>query len=165
MAVSAYEVISTQTLGSAAASVTFSSIPQTYTDLVLVAHPLCTAANDYMKVNINSDTGSNYSQTSLYGNGGSALSGRVSNSTFAYLSWLYIGTNPSVIVVNFQNYTNTTTFKTFIFRDSSSTHPGTASVVSLWRSTSAISYLTIARTGGGNFDTGSTFTLYGIKAT
>jgi hypothetical protein len=64
------------------------------------------------------------------------------------------------------NYSNATTYKTWLSRNnraSASNAPGTEALVGLWRSTSAITELVIGLTGG-NFDTGSTFTLYGIKA-
>jgi hypothetical protein len=62
-----YEAIATQTLGSAAASVTFSSIPGTYTDLVIVCTPLrVTAGAEELVFQFNSDTGSNYSINNSY---------------------------------------------------------------------------------------------------
>jgi len=63
-----YEPIATTTLSTATASVTFSSISGTYTDLRLVIFALG-ATSDYPYVEINSDTGTNYSKTVLYENG------------------------------------------------------------------------------------------------
>ena len=72
---STYTPIARQTLGSAAASVTFSSIPQGYTDLVLVMN-LGAATSDYVQIVLNSDTANTlYSGTYLLGNGSSASSG------------------------------------------------------------------------------------------
>jgi len=156
-----YEPIATTTLGSATNTVTFSSIPGTYTDLLLSYGVKSNSATDVL-CRFNSDTGSNYSQTVLQGNGTTAASGRSSNQTRILLDSCGYPNNPSpnVCNVSFMNYSNTTTFKTAISRNAgSSTVTGE---VGLYRSTSAISSITL--TGGVNFATGSTFSLYGIKA-
>ena len=114
-----YTPIATTTLGSAAANITFSSIAGTYTDLVLVVSAI-TASNDQsIYFNVNSDSGTNYSYTYLYGNGTSALSGRGTNATQGFLGGVAYGTStstPSAIVASFMNYANTTTYKTIIGR-------------------------------------------------
>lgn len=71
----------------------------------------------------------------------------------------------SVNVINVENYSNTTTNKTVIARsNSSSSIAGTVAVAGLWRSTSAITSITVFCTNGSNIKAGSTFSLYGIKA-
>ena len=77
-----YEPINTQTLGTAVADVYFTSIPQTYTDLVLVISSN-TSSNTQTGYRLNSDSGNNYSDTRLSGDGASALSTRVNSDTFA----------------------------------------------------------------------------------
>jgi hypothetical protein len=158
---STYEPIATQTLSSNAASVTFSSIPATYTDLVLVLNTITSTSSEYMSINLNSDTGSNYSRTSVSGNGTSAMSGRGSNETVGYIGAETYGTNSLKYNgrVNFMNYANTTTYKTFLTR-ANHVNLGTEAIVGLWRSTSAINTIKV----NSNFASGSTFTLYGIKA-
>ena len=69
-----YEPIATTTLGSAVNSFTFSSIPNTYTDLVLVVVVPTAASSGTFGLRFNSDTASNYSHTTLSGNGSSAVS-------------------------------------------------------------------------------------------
>jgi hypothetical protein len=156
-----YEAIATQTLGSATSSVTFSSIPSTYTDLYLVTNvSRTTAAGAIYLDQINSDSGSNYSFTYMYGNGSAASSGRASGGTESFLG--DISTTPSSVNISLQNYSNSTTYKTWLSRASASAN-AVAAVVGLWRSTSAINTFRI-RTSTGTFDAGSTFTLYGIKA-
>lgn len=167
MAVSAYEVIATQTLGSAAASVTFGSIPQTYTDLVLIASPIATVDGSSVYIKFNGDTGSNYSRTIISGYGSSAGSTRTSNATFIGSGWQVGGgtTSPSPHIYNIQNYSNSTTFKTILFRSNFAPYGGLSEVtaeVGLWRNTSAITSINISYLS--NFAIGSTFTLYGIKA-
>jgi hypothetical protein len=160
---STYTPIATTTLGSAAASYTFSSIPSTYTDLVLISnHGVSTAtANFYIRVN--GDSGNNYSYTRIMGNGSSASSARGSNFNRIVFDGDGASTSrTNVNVINFQNYSNSTTNKTVIGRSNDATY-STSAIVGLWRNTAAITSITIG-IDGHNFITGSTFTLYGIAA-
>ena len=157
-----YEPIATNTLGSAASVVNFSTIPGTYTDLRLIAvyRGTSTAINLYP----NSDFSSNKSWTALRGDGSSADSSR--NSSIAIQDYWSTVTNASgeftISKFDLMNYANTTTFKTVLVRrDVSSAFAET--LVNLYRSTSAITSLGVY-SASGNFDAGSTFTLYGIKA-
>lgn len=160
MAVSAYEVISTQTLGSAVATVTFSSIPQTYTDLVLVFNGTDSSGTNAFRVQLNGDTATNYSGTDLDGDGTSATSSRF--TSIDYIRGGGISTTNGTAILQFQNYSNTTTYKTVLGRYGT---PASSSDtwVNLWRSTSAISSILIL-INAVNYAAGSTFTLYGIKA-
>ena len=162
-----YEKIATTTLGSAAADVTFSSISGSYTDLVLVSSILGTTSTSYSpRVRVNSDTGSNYSSTYLYGTGSTASSGRTSGASFIYIGHItgYFTTGqPGTFITQFQNYSNTTTYKTILSRGNN-TATDTSAIVGLWRSTSAINAINIQFQSGTNLQAGSTFTLYGIKA-
>jgi hypothetical protein len=162
---STYEKLATTTTGSATTSVTFSSISGSYTDLILVSAPL-TQGNSYsFNIVLNSDTATNYSCTRLYGSGTAAASDRSSTTANSLGSWNVDSSTGVVqpIITQIQNYSNTTTYKTFLTRISSpapDTYVG--AVVSLWRSTSAINsveFKTSASVGSG-----SVFTLYGIKA-
>jgi hypothetical protein len=167
---STYEKIATTTLGSAAASYTFSSIAGTYTDIVAVFAGTMTAA-DYVQFQVGNgsvDTGSNYSNTALKGNGSTASSSRSSNSTNIFTPEP-MNTNQGNLIINFQNYANTTTYKTTVMRTNVPlTDVGavgsTSATVGLWRSTSAINTIKFYTFAGQTFATGSTFTLYGIKA-
>jgi hypothetical protein len=160
-----YEPISTQTLGSAQASVTFGSIPATYTDLVLV-YEAGNSGNVYdgTFVRFNSDTGSNYSWTYILGNGSSAISGRESSVTRTGAG--ASGASRGMSILNIMNYSNTTTYKTILNRRSVVDASGytVGAEVGLWRSTATISTVLLFVQSGTNFDAGSTFTLYGIKA-
>lgn len=162
-----YKPIATTTLGSNQTTVSFSSIPATYTDLVLIMMHKGTggasAINGYMR--FNSDSGSNYSKTQMLGVG-AAQSQRASNATS--IVWPFDETEWLVTRFNIMNYANTTTFKTTIFRQDAGTY-GTAEVVGLWRSTLAINAISLTASdnqGSGTADqfvSGSTFTLYGIE--
>jgi hypothetical protein len=163
-----YEAIATQTLGSNAASVTFSSIPSTYTDLVLVLQPASTSFADNVGLTFNSDTGSNYSSTNLSGSGSAASSGRASSPYIQVTN--IIGTTGTLgamtSTIHIMNYANTTTYKTVISRTGQlgATYNGNEAIVSLWRNTAAISTIVVKQSGLPSFITGSTFSLYGIKA-
>ena len=164
-----YEPISTTTLGSDTASVTFSSIPGTYTDLILVTNVSVTVNDNAVRLQFNNDTASNYSTTTVYGDGSSAASNRASNVTSIYSSF-YVDPNANVghnTISQIMNYSNSTTYKTVIGRANRATannFPGAEAVAGLWRSTSAITEIDILTAAGGNFKTGSTFSLYGIKS-
>jgi hypothetical protein len=158
MPTSTYEPIATQTLGSTATSVTFSSITGTYTDLVLIFGGKGSTGGN-VTFQFNSDTGSNYSSTIIYGDGSSAGSVRGSNQTSMNIG--STGTDISTDTFSIMNYSNSTTYKTVLGRYSRADEVG--SKVGLWRSTSAITSIVVG-VSGGNFSIGSTFTLYGIKA-
>jgi hypothetical protein len=158
---STYTPIATQTLGSTTQTVTFSSIPSTYTDLVIVANGTATTAVSVL-LRFNGDTASNYSVTYVDGNGTSATSYRDTNYTGGYGGSFYNTTSPTVSTINIMNYANSTTYKTALNRTS---YPAgfTIASVSLWRNTAAINSVSMTANLNG-FATGTTFTLYGIKA-
>jgi hypothetical protein len=157
-----YEPIATQILGATAATVTFSSIPQTYTDLILIANPKIESGAINLQCRFNSDTGSNYSFTNLSGDGSQVVSQRYSNVTVAELgAYGYIDTTfGCTTMTHFMNYSNTSMNKPIISRGSNANN-GMSLVVNLWRNTAAITSITFIT---GTFSVGSTFTLYGIKA-
>ena len=161
---STYEKIATNTLGSSAASVTFSSISGAYTDLVLVMNVRNTDSNRYGLLRFNSDTGSNYSVTVLAGTSAGVVSYRNSNGFSMYINYTDpLPTAASTFAqfnINLNNYSNTTTFKSMLGRVANSA-TATEALVGLWRNTSAISNIQIF-CDGGSYTAGSTFTLYGI---
>jgi hypothetical protein len=159
-----YEPIATQNGTGSSATVTFSSIPGTYTDIVLVANPVFTTAAN-INLRINGDTGTNYSDTYVNGNGTTAASGRDSNQTLIYFSGTSVGVttaNRDNGIAHFMNYSNATTYKSVLIRYN---QPGqvTLAEVGLWRNTAAITSISVIASAG-NLDALSTFTLYGIKA-
>lgn len=161
-----YEAIATITVsGTTTQSVTFSSIPATYTDLVLV-HSVKTDTSDTdVVMQFNGDTGSNYSNTFLSGTGTTAVSGRVTNQTFLYCDsyGAALTTNYNAAIIHINNYSNTTTNKTMLSR-SNNAGLGVDAIVGLWRSTAAINSITLDLLGTRIISAGSTFSLYGIAA-
>jgi len=162
---STYEKIAAQTLGSATATVTFSSIAGTYTDLILVTADIINTTNVLgMYIQFNSDTGSNYSRTFMEGNGSSASSSRSSNQTSMMLGRSY-GGDRTMNIFQIQNYSNSTTNKTVLCRyGSAGSSSAVGAAVGLWRSTSAITSIVVGLVSGANMSAGCSFTLYGIKA-
>lgn len=157
-----YTSIATTTLGSATTNITFSSISGSYTDLILVGS-FSNAINTNLFYQFNSDTGNNYSNTYLSGNGSTASSGRFTSRANIVVdpSGSGVGTGMATILASFNNYSNSTTYKTALTRIGSAGLELGANV-GLWRSTAAIT--SIKFYADQNFNTGSTFTLYGIAA-
>ena len=159
-----YEPIATNTLGSDTASVTFSSISGFYTDLILIVRAThkTTATNMLYRVGNGSvDTGTNYSTTFMFGDGSVASSGRTTNATSAVSGYVEPADSSNFATIQFMNYSNTTTNKSSLVRTGSNIVVTTN--VGLWRSTSAINIITLFP-ASGNFGSGSTFTLYGVKS-
>jgi len=163
-----YTPIASITLGTASTTVTFSSIPQTYTDLIVVASVGNATTSSNMLIRFNSDTASNYSQTTLAGDGSGAVasnrySGATNISPIEREEISDIANTYSVSTININNYSNTTTYKSTLSRSSTpnSSSPGTDVQAGLWRSTAAITSITLL-VNTGSFITNSTFNLYGI---
>lgn len=163
MPTNTYVALATQTVtGSSVADVTFSSIPSTYTDLILVVDALCSAgSNSTFLLQFNSDAGNSYSRTFVYGDGSTAVSGRDSSQSNGMALLSIDPTNRISNIVQIFNYANTTTNKTAISRIDASSNVS-AAVVGLWRSTAAINSIKIFNTVPRNISVGSTFTIYGI---
>lgn len=160
---STYTPIATSTVtGSSTTTITFSSIPATYTDLIVVSN-YKSAGNNYLMMRFNGDTGNNYSRTETQGTGSTISNFQGSNEPYAYISSVYAPTGQmAMFTSNIMSYANTSIFKTVLSRGNNATI-GTSMVVNLWRSTSAINTILLTPIGTG-FDVGSTFNLYGIKA-
>jgi hypothetical protein len=166
MATNTYVALDTKTLTSAAASVVFNSIPQTYTDLVLVSNSKnASGADGGLTLRFNTDTstsGTNYSSTFLYGDGSSAASNRHTGYPHVVVNRSN-STNMSNGIAHIMNYTNTTTYKTIVSQGNSDSY--VIAYACLWRATpQAITTITIGNEANVNFIVGSTFTLYGIAS-
>jgi hypothetical protein len=162
MPTNTYVALDKVTVGTATPSITFTGISGGYTDLVVVFNGSASVTEDF-QIQVNSDTGSNYSRTVLTGNGTNATSNRSSTQNYMRLTQNgYLTAGNSNIVAQFMNYSNTTTNKIVLSR-ANNTPTGTDAIVNLWRSTSAITSI-YCYLPSGNFAVGSTFSLYGIKA-
>jgi hypothetical protein len=153
--------IATQTLTANASTVVFTGVPQTYTDLVLVSVFGASVGMD-IYVRFNGDSNSNYSTVRFFGNGTDVYVSRADDSGIQpRTSVNQASTVTTILKENIMNYTNTAIFKPVVGRYDYSgqveTHAG------LWRNTAAITSVSMVSIGQA-FVTGSTFTLYGIKA-
>lgn len=163
--------ITDTTLGSAAADITFSSIPSTYNHLMIIISGRCSSGSvngTDLLVQLNSDTGVNYrhARNTKYGAAGSTVTIEGGNN-FSSMSLgnLWGGTSNSNTISGaqmiFPNYKGTTLTKSMIFNGGCMTDsPGAGSGFGQWINFSAVTTIKIFSTGG-NLDTGTRATLYG----
>jgi hypothetical protein len=161
---STYTPIATYTATGSISSYTFSSIPNTYTDLRVICSPFNSAGPDDLRIRFNGDTGTNYSSSLFRGSGSATLTASDNNAT--YIGWLgYVNSaasDASVTIIDINNYSNTSVNKSILSRGSLAS--GFVNVTAgMWRSTSAINSITLIA-GAANITANSTFTLYGIMA-
>jgi hypothetical protein len=154
---STYTPIATTTIGTAAASYTFSSIPSSYTDLELVFAGTDSTYSGVL-VQFNGDTATNYSVVQFNGDGTTASSARTTSATSMNLG--VTGTTQSNSRFSILSYSNTTTYKTVLGRGNTAANL-VRMAVGLWRSTAAVNSITVS---GTSLQVGSTITLYGIVA-
>ena len=160
--VSTYVALATVTLDSTDASITFSSIPATYRDLILVVSMKVETSVE-PKLRFNDDTGSNYSMVQMAGNGSATLS----NSGTTNYGWITPNSSPSTTTftaykAQIMDYSATDKQKTWLSRFD----PDNGYVNALanrWANTNAINQIEIF-VSSSNFSTGSTFSLFGIEA-
>lgn len=170
---STYTPIATVTVsGSTVQDISFTSIPSTYTDLILVGQ-LRSQRSGYASSEvygyINYDSANNYSRTRIWSNTSAAYSDRNTNQGFFLFGEVPAANATSgvfgTIICHFNNYANTSTYKTILSRSGAATSDPLGNFyVNSWRSTSAISVLNIYNTSAAYWSVGSIFTLYGIKA-
>ena len=160
-----FEPLATTTLSSAASSITFSSIPSTYTDLRVVMVPTVASGTGLVFLRFNSDATSTYSVTELYGNGTGAFSSSTTNSTNGINltgSGLGVTTTPHLYTADIFSYAGST-YKS-VLNTISEDQNGSGYVISqvgMWRSTAAITTVALVSTGT-SYAAGTTATLYGI---
>lgn len=160
-----YEKIATTTLGSAATSITFSSITSAYTDLRVVLVIAGVSSQAAPAIRFNSDTATNYSITELRGNGTAASSGRTTSQNKMGLSDFFgaFTTTPSFWTVDIFSYAGSTNKTTLITGGTDNNGSGGVTrSVGLYRSTTAITSATLLIDGTTTFSSGTTATLYGI---
>ena len=159
--VSTEVAIATTTLGSAASTITFSSIPATYTDLRLVLVGTGSSSGVNVNLRLNNDSGTNYSQTSLVGNGSAASSYRSTSASQFSDSQTYFDATVKMKTFDIMSYAGSTN-KTVLFSGYGDMNGSGAveSNVGLYRSTSVINRIDLSVVI--SFLAGTTATLYGI---
>lgn len=149
--------LATVTLSTASPSVTFSSVPQGYRDLVLICNVIGTGSaldSDYLKFNGSS---SSFNTLQMYGTGSSyasntGTSGRISN----YENTL---NRPYLISVNISDYSSTDKYKTYTSRFNSD-DAGVGLFAGRWAQNAAVTSIEMYPFAG-SYASGSTFNLYG----
>jgi hypothetical protein len=160
-----YTPLATVTLGASASSVTFSSIPATYRDLILVANPQATAAVNNLRLQFNGDTASNYTGVVMRGTGSVAASfNRVASGGMELdLFGNGVETNLEQIYnVQIMDYSATDKHKTVLTRFDDASQ-ATGAFASRWANTAAVTQIVLYITGT-TFAAGSNFSLYGVIA-
>lgn len=162
--VSTEVALATTTLGSAASSITFSSISSAYTDLRVILVVNGYDVGDRPSIRFNGNTSSVYSTARLYGDGSTATSGRNSgNGDIRPSDSDFLSTSKTFMEVDVFSYAGST-YKTALAGISNDDNGSgkTIRCVGLWRNTAAITSLTLFCLSGNNFQAGTTATLYGI---
>lgn len=162
MATPTYELIDSQVLSTSAASVTFSSIPATYRDLVLVVDIIPTAAYERVYVRFNSDTGSNYNGVYARGNGTTATSGSGTDTSIINANITALIGEKTLLKLEVLDYSATDKHKTALARANNADY-ATDMGAYRWANTSAITAVEVFTTVI-SYAAGSTFYLYGVAA-
>ena len=155
-----YSPLANITLGTAASSVTFSSIPATYRDLVVVFTGTGSTTLQG-RIRLNGDTGSNYTYIRISGSGSAATSATASG-TSGFISAIAQATTTDALQmnINIMDYSATDKHKTINSRAAQAAN-GTEAFVNRWANTSAVTSVQIL-TSTGNWAIGTTAALYGI---
>lgn len=152
--------------------ITFSNIPQTFQDLMIVTFVRSNNATTTEEIafTFNNDLTSKYSMTWLTGNGSSASSSRTTALTYAYARFASVGASATsgiygASVFHVLNYANSSVFKSVLQRSAVDLNGSGATNLSAWTysSTSPLTSITLIA-NGGSFVSGSTAALYGVRA-
>ena len=163
-----YESIATVTLGSAASSIDFTSIPSTYQHLQIRFMGSMTAGGpDDLRIQFNADTGNNYARHYLVGNGSTANASGTATTSFGVIGGNTLPTAANtfgVAVIDILDYANTNKYKTMralAGNDANGTgYVGISST--LWQNTNAVTSIKLFPSSR-TFPQYSTAALYGIK--
>lgn len=160
MPTNTYVALQTVEIPSATSTITFNSIPATYTDLVVVL-AYRTTNNDYISMRVNNLSSSIYSFTQMFGTGSTAGSARIASQTEATFEATPVAPGINNAIIHFQNYSNTAINKSYLLRSNDSAATVRA-IVGLIQTTNAINRLDFYV--AGTFAVGTTVSLYGIAA-
>ena len=166
-----YTLINSTSLSTTAASVTFSAIPATYDDLVVSVNARCDVASisQGLRLTANISTASNNSFTLIQGDGSSAVSSNAASASFITIGNINGTTSTTNTFQNLEIYipsyrvSQKKPLSGFNVLENNATEAYIRATAALIDSTSAITSLTLEVASSGNFVSGSTFWLYGIK--
>ena len=164
-----YESIATTTVGAGGTStITFSSIPSTYSHLQIRYIGRNSVNNSVIKITLNSDTAANYSLHYLYGNGATVAAGGAASQSNMEANMAVSSYSANVFgcgVMDLLDYANTNKYKTLrVLNGFDNNGSGQVTFSSgSWRNTNAVTSITLIPNSSGNFEQYSSFALYGIK--
>jgi hypothetical protein len=154
-----YDLIATTTLA-ATGQPSFANIPQTYRDLILLVDAQTTDSSIDVFLRFNGDSGSNYTRVTMFGTGSTSGS-NVQTTTYVPVSYP-VNSARVAIQVSIMDYSATNKHKTLLSR-SGQANSAVDAWAGRWANTAAITSFGMAPVSG-NFQAGSTFSLYGIAA-
>ena len=169
---STYTPIATETLTSTATSITLTGIPQYYTDLILQVNDQVDSASGF-KIRFNGDSAGSYQQVQFSGYGtGVTTAGKALGATSIYNNLVFGDSTTANAytpnVIHIENYSNSTSYKSVLWRYGNSTQAGGSGDVTIiagsWNSTSPITSIEVSVWNSVNFVAGTSVSLYGIAA-
>ena len=174
LSTNSFESIATVTVGlGGQSSISFTSIPSTYKHLQIrgiARSNRAAVVNDSLHIQFNSDTGSNYTDHYLIGDGSTASANSevtITNISLYRITGAGAGASTfGVSVIDILDYQNTNKYKTVrALTGDDNNGDGRISLGSgLWSSTSAVTGITLfPNNGSSSFVQYSSFALYGIK--
>lgn len=149
------------TLAASASSVTFSNIPQNYADFTLVFSGTASQRAE-LGIRVNSDSGTNYPYVIMRGNGSTVSAAVATTETYMFSSGR-VNSDQSTQIIQFMDYSATDKHKAVLWRDSAAQEYVTA-CVARWANINAISRIDLSFPFGGTFNSGCTFSIYGVHA-
>ena len=155
-----FTVLGNTTLATASASVTFSSIPSGYKDLVVVVTSLADVGTTNFTMRFNGAT-TGYSSVVAYGDGSSAAS-YVGSSSIDLMAFGGATTAPALVTATVLDFSATNKHKSVLSRGNRSNQEASMSA-GRWADTAAVTSLTIRTTTANNYAIGSTFRLLGVN--
>jgi hypothetical protein len=171
---SAFDSIATATVGAGGTpSITFSSIPSTYTHLQIrgIARIAASQKRDSLKLTFNSDTGANYARHSFWWSGSAASTFSETSTNYVIVTEFAAATATASIfgtaITDVLDYTNTNKYTTV--RSLGAVDLAAAETLynglnsGVWMNTAAITSITLTPFSGSNLVEYSSFALYGIK--
>jgi hypothetical protein len=156
-----YDLIATTTLAASTSEVVFGALPSTYRDLVLVLNTKLTSSAGTIRIRLNGDSGANYSDVVMNGNGSATASNSRTGQTGAFAG--SIGTSDTNTIVQIMDYSATNKHKTLLTRENEPANL-VAARAARYASTSAITSVLVGNDAGQSFASGCTFNLYGVTS-
>lgn len=162
MPTNTYKALATITLGSSASTVTFSSIPATYRDLILVVQHKVTGGAE-TDVQFNADTGNNYSTVTLRGGADSSIysANYTANGIKPQNAVGGATSTNDFFQLDIMDYSATDKHKISLLRSINGSTSFVQNQAVRWANTAAITSVKCTASGA-SYASGSTFSLYGV---